>query len=288
MWFVFYHRTVLKAKVSPVENSSTTPHQSCSPRGRTLVAFALLGRIRLRKVASASTGQKQSVARAVTSTACRGLTGCVRVTVHFVKNGKGSLHMGKSSKGAKQPKGEVLRFGDESVRMLVPGTRIQKRMQEMGQEIRKDFPDEPLILVGVLKGAVFFLADLARQIGGEVTFDFIAVSSYGKDTKSSGQVRLNKDLDTGIEGKTVIVVEDILDTGLTLQYLLRILDQRKPRHLRVAVLLDKTERRIAPVRADYVGFTIPNEFVVGYGLDYAERYRNLPGVGILSLPAPRK
>jgi hypoxanthine phosphoribosyltransferase len=196
--------------------------------------------------------------------------------------------MGKSSKGAKQPKGEVLRFGDESVRMLIPGTRIQKRIQEMGQEIRKDFPDEPLILVGVLKGAVFFLADLARQICGEVTFDFIAVSSYGKDTKSSGQVRLNKDLDTGIEGKTVIVVEDILDTGLTLQYLLRILDQRKPRHLRVAVLLDKTERRIAPVRADYVGFAIPNEFVVGYGLDYAERYRNLPGVGILSLPASRK
>jgi len=145
-----------------------------------------------------------------------------------------------------------------------------------------------LILVGVLKGAVLFLADLARQIGGEVTFDFIAVSSYGKDTKSSGQVKLNKDLDAGIEGKSVIVVEDILDTGLTLQYLLRVLEQRKPKHLRVAVLLDKAERRIAAVHADYVGFVIPNEFVVGYGLDYAERYRNLPDVGILSLPPSKR
>jgi len=129
-----------------------------------------------------------------------------------------------------------------------------------------------------------FLADLARQISGEVTFDFIAVSSYGKDSRSSGQVKLNKDLDSSIEGKTVIVVEDILDTGLTLRYLLRILQHRKPKNLRVAVLLDKVERRLTDVTADYVGFAIPNEFVVGYGLDYAERYRNLPDVKILSLP----
>jgi hypoxanthine phosphoribosyltransferase len=135
-----------------------------------------------------------------------------------------------------------------------------------------------------LKGAVLFLADLARQITGEVTFDFIAVSSYGKDSRSSGQVKLNKDLDSSIEGKTVIVVEDILDTGLTLRYLLRILQQRKPKNLRVAVLLDKVERRLTDVHADYVGFSIPNEFVVGYGLDYAERYRNLADVKILSLP----
>ena len=170
----------------------------------------------------------------------------------------------------------------ESVRMLLSSAQIQKRIREMGREIRRDFPGEPLILVGVLKGAVLFLADLSRQIGGEVTFDFIAVSSYGKDTKSSGQVKLNKDLDASIEGKSVIVVEDILDTGLTLQYLLRILQQRKPKHLRVAALLDKAERRITAVQADYVGFTIPNEFVVGYGLDYAERYRNMADVGILS------
>jgi len=172
----------------------------------------------------------------------------------------------------------------ERVRPLITGTAIQKKIRELGKQIRNDFPGEHLILVGVLKGAVLFLADLARQIPGEVTFDFIAVSSYGKDTKSSGQVKLNKDLDSSIEGKVVIVVEDILDTGLTLQYLLRVLQQRKPKSLKVAVLLDKKERRVADVRADYVGFVIPDEFVVGYGLDYAERYRNLPDVGILSLP----
>jgi len=185
-------------------------------------------------------------------------------------------------------KGRVKKFGDETVRILLTRARIQKRIREMGKQIRKDFAGEPLLLVGVLKGAVLFLADLAREIGGEVTFDFIAVSSYGKDTKSSGQVKLNKDLDAGIEGKTVIVVEDILDTGVTLKYLLNVLQQRKPKHLRVAVLLDKPERRIAAVKADYTGFSIPNEFVVGYGLDYAERYRNLPDVAILSLPAEKQ
>jgi hypoxanthine phosphoribosyltransferase len=158
----------------------------------------------------------------------------------------------------------------------------------MALRIRRDFPEEPLHLVGVLKGAVFFLSDLARQIPGEVSFDFIAVSSYGKETQSSGQVKLTRDLDANIEGKTVIVVEDILDTGLTLEYLLRVFEQRKPKQLRVAVLLDKHERRIAEVRADYVGFRIPNEFVVGYGLDYGERYRNLPHVGVLSLGAGKK
>lgn len=176
-----------------------------------------------------------------------------------------------------------LKPADETVRPLLSSARIQRRIREMGRQIRRDFPGEPLHLIGVLKGAVLFLADLARSIPGTVSFDFIAVSSYGKDTHSSGQVRLTKDLDASIEGKTVLVVEDILDTGVTLQYLLRVFEQRKPKHLRVAVLLDKPERRIAPVRADYVGFTIPNEFVVGFGLDYAERYRNLPQVGILSL-----
>jgi hypoxanthine phosphoribosyltransferase len=171
----------------------------------------------------------------------------------------------------------------ERVRVLITGGRIQGRIRELAREIRKDFPAEPLHLVSVLKGGVFFLTDLARSIAGEVSFDFIAVSSYGQNTHSSGQVRLTRDLDSSIEGKTVIVVEDILDTGMTLQYLLRLFQQRKPKHLRVAVLLDKPERRIAAVHADYVGFAIPNEFVVGYGLDYAERYRNLPYVGILTL-----
>jgi hypoxanthine phosphoribosyltransferase len=189
--------------------------------------------------------------------------------------------MAKQAKRAKgsQPKGK----GGESVRILISRTRLQRRITEMAREIRKDFPGEPLHLVGVLKGAVFFLTDLGKQISGDVSFDFIAVSSYGEGTHSSGQVRLTRDLDSSIEGKTVIIVEDILDTGMTMQYLLRIFEQRKPKRLRVAALLDKPERRIAAVHADYVGFTIPNEFVVGYGLDYAERYRNMPDVGVLSL-----
>jgi len=191
--------------------------------------------------------------------------------------------MAKNKAAAEKAKQEPLHSG-ESVRPLISSADIQQKIREMGKQIRRDFPGEHLILVGVLKGAVLFLADLARQIPGEVTFDFIAVSSYGKDTKSSGQVKLNNDLDSSIEGKVVIVVEDILDTGLTLQYLLRVLQQRKPKSLKVAALLDKQERRVADVRADYVGFVIPDEFVVGYGLDYAERYRNLPDVGVLTLP----
>lgn len=176
----------------------------------------------------------------------------------------------------------------ERVHVLITGARIHRRIEALAKEIRRDFPGEPLHLVSVLKGGVFFLTDLARRISGEVSFDFIAVSSYGQNSQSSGQVRLTRDLDSSIEGKTVIVVEDILDTGMTLQYLLRLFEQRKPKHLRVAVLLDKPGRRIAAVRADYVGFSIPNEFVVGYGLDYAERYRNLPYVGVLTLGAEQK
>jgi hypoxanthine phosphoribosyltransferase len=176
----------------------------------------------------------------------------------------------------------------ERVKVLISGGRIQRRIQALAKKIRKDFPAEPLHLVSVLKGGVFFLTDLARSISGEVSFDFIAVSSYGQATRSSGQVRLTRDLDSSIEGKTVIVVEDILDTGMTLRYLLRLFQQRKPKHLRVAVLLDKPERRITAVHADYVGFSIPNEFVVGYGLDYSERYRNLPYVGVLSISPTAK
>jgi hypoxanthine phosphoribosyltransferase len=136
----------------------------------------------------------------------------------------------------------------------------------------------------VLKGACIFLSDLVREINLETSIDFIAVSSYGKNKESSGQVRLLKDLDSSIEGLNVIVVEDILDTGITLTYLLRVLEQRKPKSLRIAALLDKPSRRIKQVKADYIGFQIPNDFVVGYGLDYAERYRNLKDVCILTLP----
>jgi hypoxanthine phosphoribosyltransferase len=176
----------------------------------------------------------------------------------------------------------------EKIRILISQARIQRRIREMAKQIRKDFPTEVLHLVGVLKGAAFFLSDLARQIPGNATFDFIAVSSYGKEASSSGEVKITRDLDTSIEGKTVIVVEDILDTGMTLQYLLRVFKQRRPKHLRVAVLLDKTGRRVAAVQADYIGFKIPNEFVVGFGLDFAERYRNLPEVAVLTVEPDRK
>jgi hypoxanthine phosphoribosyltransferase len=172
---------------------------------------------------------------------------------------------------------------NESIRILLHHADIRHRVKEMAKQIRNDFPKEPLHLVGVLKGSIFFLADLARELGGEVSFDFISVSSYGKGTDSTGEVKLNKDLDVSIEGRSVLVIEDILDTGLTLKYLLRLFEERKPKHLRVAVLLDKVERRIADIRADYFGFVIPNEFVVGYGLDYDERYRNLPDVCVLNL-----
>lgn len=180
----------------------------------------------------------------------------------------------------------------DHIRVMISRERIQKRIREMARQIRKDFPHEPLHLVAVLKGSVFFLTDLARRIPGNISIDFIAVSSYGNSTQSSGEVKLTRDLDSSIEGKTVILVEDILDTGMTMQYLLRVFEQRKPKRLLVAVLLDKPGRRLTAVRADYVGFTIPNEFVVGYGLDYAERYRNIPDVGVLKLstdsPKPAK
>jgi len=172
---------------------------------------------------------------------------------------------------------------EETLRVLISHQRIRERVRHMAQEIRGDFPKEPIHLIGVLKGSVLFLADLARELGGEVSFDFISVSSYGKGMDSTGEVKMNKDLDVSIEGRSVLVVEDILDTGLTLKYLLLLFEERKPKHLRVAVLLDKVERRIADVKADYTGFVIPNEFVVGYGLDYDERYRNLPDVCVVRL-----
>ena len=176
-------------------------------------------------------------------------------------------------------------YGQEHLKVLLRSSAVQKRVREMGLLISKDFKGQRVHLIGVLKGAAIFLSDLIRQIRVEVSLDFMAVSSYGKGSHTSGQVRLIKDLDTSIEGLNVIVVEDILDTGLTLGYLLRVLQQRKPKTLRIAALLDKPERRIKKdVKADYVGFQIPNEFVVGYGLDYAERYRNLKDVCVLSLP----
>jgi hypoxanthine phosphoribosyltransferase len=178
----------------------------------------------------------------------------------------------------------VTGHGQEKLKILIRRAAIHRRVREVAQEITKDFKGERVHLIGVLKGACIFLSDLVRQIELETSIDFIAVSSYGKDKQSSGQVRVLKDLDSSIEGLNVVLVEDILDTGLTLSYLLRVLQQRKPKSLRVAALLDKPSRRMKDVKGDYVGFTIPNEFVVGYGLDYAERYRNLKDVCVLSLP----
>jgi hypoxanthine phosphoribosyltransferase len=174
--------------------------------------------------------------------------------------------------------------GREHLKILLRRAAIQKRIREMARQISRDFKGERVHLIGVLKGACIFLSDLVREVDLELSLDFMAVASYGKGSKSSGEVRLNKDLDTSIEGLNVILVEDILDTGLTLNYLIRVLQQRKPKSLRIAALLDKPSRRIKEVKADYIGFQIPNEFVVGYGLDYAERYRNLKDVCILSLP----
>jgi hypoxanthine phosphoribosyltransferase len=175
--------------------------------------------------------------------------------------------------------------GKESLRVLIRRSAIQKRVREIGKQITRDYRGQRVHLIGVLKGASIFLADLVRTVGLEVSLDFMAVSSYGKGTRTSGEVKLSKDLDTSIEGLNVILVEDILDTGLTLGYLCRVLKQRKPKDLRIAALLDKPDRRVMKdVHADYIGFQIPNEFVVGYGLDYAERYRNLKDVCVLSLP----
>lgn len=175
---------------------------------------------------------------------------------------------------------------DKPLKVLIRRSAIEKRVREVAQAITKDFKGQRVHLIGVLKGACIFLSDLVREIDLETSIDFIAVSSYGKGKESSGQVRVLKDLDSSIEGLNVILVEDILDTGLTLSYLLRVLQQRKPRVLRIAALLDKPSRRVNNVQGDYVGFTIPNEFVVGYGLDYAERYRNLKDVCILNVSSP--
>src|SRR5690349_4852638 len=164
--------------------------------------------------------------------------------------------------------------------ILLSAEEIQKRVAQLAGEIRRDFPDG-LHMVAVLKGAFVFLSDLARNMQGQVSLDFMAVSSYAKGTTSSGEVRLLKDLDTTLDGKHVVIVEDIVDTGLTLMYLQDILRARNPRTLRTCCLLSKPSRRQVNVKVEYIGFTIEDRFVVGYGLDYAEQYRNLPHIAVL-------
>ncbi len=164
--------------------------------------------------------------------------------------------------------------------VLISADDIQARVRGLAQEIRRDHTDG-VHFVCVLKGAFVFLSDLSRALPGDCSLDFMALSSYGKSTKSSGQVQLLKDLDTGLEGRDVVIVEDIVDTGLTLKYLQEILRSRAPRSLRTACLLSKPSRRKVEVPVEYIGFTIEDEFVVGYGLDYAEKYRNLPYIAVL-------
>jgi len=166
--------------------------------------------------------------------------------------------------------------------ILFTRDQIAKRVAELGSQISKDFAGQRIILLGVLKGATVFLSDLARNISVEATFDFVGISSYRDKSVSSGEVRLTKDVDESMEGRNVILVEDILDTGLTISYLTKIISAHQPRALRICTLLDKPARRQVPVRADYIGFEIPDKFVVGYGMDYAERYRNLEDIRILS------
>jgi hypoxanthine phosphoribosyltransferase len=165
--------------------------------------------------------------------------------------------------------------------VIIGEEQIRERIAEMGAEISADYGDEPLLLVAVLRGAALFVADLAREISSPVELDFMAVSSYGSSTKSSGVVRIIKDLDETIEDMNVLVVEDILDTGLTLKYLLKNLASRKPKSLEVVTLLSKVGKQRVPIDCRYVGFEVPDEFVIGYGLDYAEKYRNLPYIGVL-------
>jgi hypoxanthine phosphoribosyltransferase len=170
-----------------------------------------------------------------------------------------------------------------NMRVLISSEDIQKRIAELARQIEADYPEGPLYLIAILKGSFMFLADLARALKRpSVRIEFMGISSYGDEQTSSGQVKVTKDLDVSIEGHNVLIVEDIVDTGLTLSYLMRVLAQRRPKSLEAIALLDKAERRLLPVRVKYVGFQIPNEFVVGYGLDYAEDYRNFRDIRIFS------
>jgi hypoxanthine phosphoribosyltransferase len=175
-------------------------------------------------------------------------------------------------------------MAESSLRVLLSAQQIQTRIQQLGQQITEDYPSGTLHLVCILKGACFFLTDLARAIRRDVRIDFMGISSYGKGKSTSGEVKVTKDLDASVEGADVLLIEDIVDSGVTLTYLMHVLEQRKPRSMRIVALLDKPSRRLRPVKVSYVGFEIPDEFVVGYGLDFAEKYRNLPDVCALDQP----
>lgn len=170
---------------------------------------------------------------------------------------------------------------EDVLRVLLSEDEIREKVRELGSKITADYKNSNLMLVTVLKGAVVFLADLMRQIDVPAEIDFMVVSSYGSGVKSSGVVKIVKDLDVPLAGKDILIVEDILDSGLTLSYIKELLESRGPRSIRIATLLDKPSRRKVDLQADYIGFSVPDEFVIGYGLDYDEKYRNLPYIGIL-------
>ena len=176
---------------------------------------------------------------------------------------------------------------DPKLTVLISAEKIQARIRELGAQISADYPQGDLYFICILKGACFFLTDLARAMKRDVSVDFMGISTYGKEKTSSGEVRVTKDLDISIEGTNVVIVEDIVDSGVTLNYLMHVLEQRKPNSIRIAALLDKPERRLRPVHVHYSGFQIPDRFVVGYGLDYAEKYRNLDDVCVLEDSPPR-
>ncbi len=169
----------------------------------------------------------------------------------------------------------------ETIKVYLSEEEIDERIREMGEQISKDYEGKEIHMVCVLKGGTFFMCELAKRITVPVSLDFMAVSSYGSGTESSGVIKIVKDLDESLMGKDVIVVEDIIDSGRTLSHLLKMLQERKPNSLRLCTLLDKPERRVVDVDIDYTGFAIPDQFIVGYGLDYAQKYRNLPYIGIV-------
>lgn len=169
----------------------------------------------------------------------------------------------------------------ERIKVMFSEEEVAKKIKELGHKISEDYAGKEIHLICVLKGSVFFVCELAKNITIPVTMDFMSVSSYGDGTSSSGVVKIAKDLDEALEGKEVLVVEDIVDTGRTLSYLLEILEKRKPGSMKLCTLLDKPSRRVVDVNVDYTGFQIPDEFVVGYGLDYAQKYRNLPYIGVV-------
>ena len=169
----------------------------------------------------------------------------------------------------------------ETIKVLISESDVDARIEELGKQISEDYAGKQVHLICILKGSVFFMCELAKRITVPVSMDFMSVSSYGDGTSSSGIVKIAKDLDETLEGKEVIVIEDIIDSGRTLYYLMDVLMQRRPKSMKLCTLLDKPDRRVKDVKVDYVGFAFPDEFVVGYGLDYAQKYRNLPYIGVV-------